>query len=429
MGIRSMLTVGVHADAESPHCLMIQSSRAERRWAESYISRLPVLVRAFINALSRHRLEETRRLELRHADVLESVGAIIWRADARTFQTTFVSREAESILGYPIESWIKVPDFWRTHIHPDDRAWVESFSSRAVQERRNHDFEYRMAVANGRIVWLRNIVKVIVENGEAVALVGATVDITQRKQAEFEAAQLRHQLTHAGRVATMGHFAAALAHELNQPLGAVVSNAESALVFLEPEPPLLDRVRVILDDIIRDGKRAGEIVHRMRTFLQQRSFATQPLDLAALVNAVIGLARPLALSRQIDLRVDCEPRLPSYGDAVQIQQVLLNLIVNAVEAVGDQPPENRQIVVRGVRHGSSVELSVSDSGRGIPPDVMPHLFDPFFTTKADGLGMGLPISQAIIDAHGGRVDVENRPTGGAIVRVTLPAGGQRDQVR
>ncbi len=422
MGVRSMLTVPISGHDSDAHVLLIQSLRDECSWPELCVARLPLLARVLVNALGRKRLEETRQVESRHSDVLESVGAILWRADARTFHTTFVSKEAEAILGYPVSSWVKVPGFWVDHVHPDDRAWVMAFSANAVREQRKHDFEYRMIVADGRTVWLRNIVKVIVENGEPVALVGATVDITERKRAEFEAAQLRHHLAHAGRVTSLGELAATLAHELNQPLGAMVSNAEAARMFLERDPPGLDRVRAILLDIARDGQRAGDIVHRVRMLLHKKAFETRPIDVSDLVVAVVGIVRPLAQSRQIALDTSLEDGLQSRGDAVQIQQVLLNVIFNAMDAVGDQPPEGRQVTVRGARCGFDVEVTVSDTGRGIPPEALPRVFDPFFTTRADGMGMGLVICRSIVEAHGGQIEVENNPAGGATVRFTLPAG-------
>lgn len=428
MGIRSMLTVPVHSYEGGAHCLVIQALRHECPWPASYVARLSVLTAVFANALSQKRIEETRRVETSHHDLLESVGAILWRADARTFQTTFVSKEAEAILGYPVESWVKVPGFWRDHIHPDDRAWVEALSSSAIRERRRHDFEYRMTVADGRTVWLRNIVNVLAEDDQPTTLVGVTVDITARKHAEFEAAQLRHQVTHAGRVSSLGELAATLAHELNQPLGAMVSNAEAAAVFVARVPPDLVRIRATLDDIVRDGQRAGGVVHRIRRLLQKQVLEMQPLDVHRLVDEVVGLARALALSRAIELSVDVEPGLPSpHGDAVQLQQVLINLLLNAMDAVIDQPVHARHVTVSAAaRDASTVELSVIDTGSGIPVEALPQIFDPFFTTKTSGMGMGLAICRTIVEAHGGDIRVENGPRGGAIVRFTLPISARRE---
>jgi signal transduction histidine kinase len=256
-----------------------------------------------------------------------------------------------------------------------------------------------------------------------------TVDITARKHAEFEAAQLRHQVTHAGRVTSLGELAATLAHELNQPLGAMVSNAEAARVFLTRVPPDLVRIQATLDDIVRDGQRAGGVVHRIRRLLQKQVIEMQPLDVHRLVDEVVGLARPFAMSREIELGVDVEPGVPSpHGDAVQIQQVLINLMLNAMDAVMEQPAHARHVTVRaGRRDASTVELSVIDTGSGIPVERLPRIFDPFFTTKTSGMGMGLAICRTIVQAHGGDIRVENNPRGGAIVRFTLPVSGLREE--
>lgn len=243
MGVRSMITVPARDGHGRSHYLLVQWLRRDGAGFDALATRLPLLTRVLVNALDRERAEQVRQVETRHEDLLEKVGAIVWHADARTFQTTFVSREAEAILGYPVESWVRVPGFWLDHLHPDDRDWVTEFTRKRVGEQRAHDFEYRMIVADGRTVWLRNIVKVIVQDGVTTGLVGLTVDVTKRKQAEFEAARLRYQLTLANRVTSLGELAATLAHELNQPLGAIVSNAESARLFLDRVPPDVGRSR------------------------------------------------------------------------------------------------------------------------------------------------------------------------------------------
>lgn len=428
MGIRAMLALAVHDADGYSHCLVIQSAH-ERQWATTDVCLLQELTRAFVNALARQRLAEARKMEAQHVDVLELVGAILWRADARTLQTTFVSREVQAILGYPVEMWINVPGFWRDHIHPDDRAWVESFTAAAIAEHRPHDFEYRMFVADGRVVWLRNIVKVIVEHGQAAALIGVTTDITTRKRAEFDAAQLRHQLTHASRVTVLGELAATLAHELNQPLGAIVSNAETALLDAALHTPPTAGLRSLLQDIERDAQRAAQIVRRVRLMLQRQEPERDWFDLERVTSAVMAIVSPLADSRHIDVKVQLEPGLRLHGDVVQVQQLLLNLLLNAVDAVADEVESRRQIRVDGALHGAAVLLSVHDSGRGIPPEALPRLFEPFFTTRRDGLGMGLAICKTIVEAHGGHIAVANHPAGGASVTLTfpLPDGGRRDE--
>jgi PAS domain S-box-containing protein len=425
-GMHSMLAIGVHDEQGHAHCLVMQS-KSDVDWSPEDISLLRTLTRVLVNAWERRHAEEARQVGSRHVDVLESVGVILWRADARTFQLTFVSREVEAMLGYPAEMWVNLPGFWRDHIHPDERDWVLDYMARAVEERRPHDLEYRMVVSHDRVLWLRHIVKVIAD-GDEVALVGATLDVTERKRAEFEVEQLRHQLMHAGRVTTLGELAATLAHELNQPLGAIVSNAETALMDATRQRAPI-RLRGILHDIERDAQRAGEIVHRVRQLIRRSDVVRQWFDAGRVVSAVVAIVEPLARSRQIDLKINLVRGLQLYGDVVQIQQLLLNLILNAIDAVSDQPEGSRQIVVRGRDRGGEVVMAVSDTGRGVDPEALPKLFAPFFTTRPGGLGMGLAICRTIVQAHGGDIRVSNRPRGGVTVSFTLRASGEGEAER
>lgn len=423
LGVQSMLTIGVHDEQGHAHCLLVQS-KSDLEWSPEDVSLLQTLTRVLVNAWERRHVEEARQVGSRHVDVLESVGVILWRADARTFQTTFVSREVEAMLGYPVEMWVKVPGFWRDHIHPDDREWVMAYTAKAIEERRPHDLEYRMVVGQGRVLWLRNIVKVIADGDDRLALVGATLDVTERKRAEFEVEQLRHQLMHAGRVTTLGELAATLAHELNQPLGAIVSNAETALMDAARQRAPI-RLRGILHDIERDAQRAGQIVHRVRQLIRRGDVERQSFEADRVVSAVVALVDPLARSRHIDLKVKLPRGLHLHGDVVQIQQLLLNVILNAIDAVSDQPEGSRQIVVRGRDRGGEVAIAVSDSGRGVDAEALPKVFAPFFTTRPGGLGMGLAICRSIVHAHGGQIQLRNQVGGGVTVNFTLRTRGER----
>jgi signal transduction histidine kinase/ligand-binding sensor domain-containing protein len=239
----------------------------------------------------------------------------------------------------------------------------------------------------------------------------------------------RHQaeLAHVARVSTMGQLASSLAHELNQPLGAILRNAEAAELFLQEPSPDLDEVRAILADIRKDDQRAGEVIERMRALMKRREVERCLLDLNLLAGEVIALVRPDAELRRVRLVVEANPALPSvHGDRVQLQQVVLNLLLNALDAVKDSPPAKRRVAVRARPAGATVELTVSDNGHGIPADRLPRVFEPFFTSKPDGLGMGLPISRSIVEAHGGRLWAENNPAGGAAFTFTLPAAKEDD---
>jgi C4-dicarboxylate-specific signal transduction histidine kinase len=215
---------------------------------------------------------------------------------------------------------------------------------------------------------------------------------------------------------------------LNQPLGAILRNAEAAELFLQDPSPDLEEVRAILADIRKDDQRAGEVIDRMRVLMKRREVQHSLLDLNLLAGEVISLVRPDADSRKVRLALEPVSSLPPVrGDRVQLQQVLLNLLLNAMDAVNDSAPDGRRVTVRLLAAGTQVEVAVSDTGHAIPRDKLARVFEPFFTTKPNGLGMGLAISQTIIAAHGGRLTAENNRNGGATFRVLLPAVGEESK--
>jgi len=281
------------------------------------------------------------------------------------------------------------------------------------------DMEYPCSSPAEFRSFLMRVVPLKTSGGGAVV---THTDVTQLRRAELEAQELRSDLAHVSRVSTMGQLSTALAHELNQPLGAILSNAEAAEMLLDADPPSLEQVREILADIRKDDERAGEVIRRMRALLRKREMGMVPLDMGDLVQDVLRLTSGDAALRKVSVRaeVDAGP-LPTRGDRVHLQQVLLNLLVNGMEAVAGNPLGKRQVIMRAGRNGTGeIEVAVSDSGPGIPPDQLPRLFEPFFTTKPNGMGMGISIARTIIQAHHGRIWAENKPDGGATFRFTLP---------
>lgn len=248
----------------------------------------------------------------------------------------------------------------------------------------------------------------------------------ESQEAHLEMRRLQAEIAHVGRVSMMGQLASSLAHEINQPLGAILRNAEAAELFLESKSPDLDEIRSILADIRADDQRAGSVIDRMRSLLKRHVLNTQLLDLSEVVGDVAQLARPDAATRRVKLRVRLPEQLPPVrGDRVHLQQVLLNLIVNGMDALNGASPENRRVTVSArVDAPRAVEVSVSDTGHGIATEKLTHVFDPFYTTKKDGMGMGLPISRTIVESHGGRLWVENNNNTGATFRFTLPLAGK-----
>lgn len=259
---------------------------------------------------------------------------------------------------------------------------------------------------------------------QATTIGGLLAQRRQRRRAEAEILNQRTELAHVTRVLTMGQLTSALAHELNQPLGAILRNAEAAEIFLQKEKPDLDEIRAILADIRKDDQRAGSVIGRMRALLKRRSLELKSLDLAELLTETVALARSDARARQVNITLQLPAKLPPVcGDRVHLQQVLLNLILNGMDSMANVPKLHRLVAVSAqTAKDGSVEVAVSDSGCGIPPEKIERLFEPFFTTKPDGMGMGLAISQTIIEAHGGKIwGGNNNARRGAIFFFSLPA--------
>lgn len=244
-----------------------------------------------------------------------------------------------------------------------------------------------------------------------------------RRRAEMEGQRLRGDLAHVGRVATVGELTASLAHELNQPLTAILANAQAARRILESDGADLTELRAIVGDIVDDDKRASEVINRLRGFLKKGTLERSRVDMGELVGQVARLVAGDAILRNVVTRLELAADLPPVdGDRVQLQQVVLNLILNGLDAMRDSGVGNRTLVLRTAREGpETVEVTVQDSGAGIEQTDLDHIFDAFYTTKADGLGMGLAIVRSIVEAHGGRVGARNIPEGGAAFSFTLPA--------
>jgi PAS domain S-box-containing protein len=313
-----------------------------------------------------------------------------------------------------------------TRVHPEDREPTRRALRRALDEKSEYSTEYRVQLPDGRERWIaaRGRVETPARAG-VVRMLGVCIDITARKQAEAEMLRLQADLAHAGRVSTMAQLASGLAHELNQPLGAILRNAEAAQLLLQSSAPDLEEIRAILADICKDDHRAGEVIDHMRALLKRRGLERVELDFAELVNEVLVLVQPDAASRKVRLAVEVPATLPPVrGDRVHLQQVLLNLVLNGMDAMTDVPAEQRRLVVRARQADArAVEVAIADSGRGVTAAKLERLFEPFFTTKADGMGLGLPISASIIGAHGGRIWAESGPTG-ATFYFTVPVGGK-----
>ena len=242
----------------------------------------------------------------------------------------------------------------------------------------------------------------------------------RRRRLEVEGRQRMAELAHMNRQATAGHLSASIAHELNQPLGAILNNVEAAALMIRSPSPNLQELESILDDIKRDDERASKVIKRLRRLLTRGAFDPQEVDLSKVVRDVVRIASAQAAARDVKLDSNlAEQPLRVNGDKIQLQQVILNLIVNGIDAIAETPNGVREIVCRSWASDAQALVSIRDTGPGIPSNRLERLFEPFFTTKQDGMGMGLCIAHAIIEAHGGKISAESRPSG-AVFHVSLP---------
>jgi signal transduction histidine kinase len=243
----------------------------------------------------------------------------------------------------------------------------------------------------------------------------------RRQLAEVQARQRMAELAHVNRFSTAGVLTASMAHEINQPLGAILTNAETVQAILKSPSPDIVELNEIVDDIVRDDRRAAEVIRRVRSLLTKTPFELKRLDLNDVARETIEFLSSLAVGRKIELvGVIASDALPILGDRIQLQQVILNLVVNGIDAMRDTPAEDRIISIRTSRVEQFAELSVSDRGPGIPEDKLKEVFEPFFTSKAEGMGMGLSIARTIIEAHHGLISARNQVHGGASFRIRLP---------
>jgi two-component system, LuxR family, sensor kinase FixL len=309
-------------------------------------------------------------------------------------------------------------------LHPADRENFQSAVLKATNGDGRYETEFRVGLPDGRMRWMSSRGRVEFNGGgKPVRVRGISQDITARKQAEAETLRQRSDLAHLSRVTMLGELSGSMAHELNQPLTAILSNAQAAQRFLAHEDADMNEVRDILKDIVEQDNRAGEIIHRLRLLLKKGEVHQQPLDLNDVVQEVLKLIRSDLVNQNVAARVELAAGLPPVkGDRVQLQQVLLNLVMNACDAMNGNAPADRQLVVRTELSGDgNVCVSVADVGPGLAPDKLEQVFEPFYTTKTNGLGLGLSVCRTIISAHGGNLRAANGAARGAVFNFTIPS--------
>ncbi|MGC8874456.1 MAG: MEDS domain-containing protein [Chloroflexia bacterium] len=351
---------------------------------------------------------ELRATQQDYLALVNSIDGIVWELDVASFRFLFVSQQAERLLGYPVERWLNEPNFWQEHLHSDDREWVLAFCAQATLEKRDHEIEYRMLAADGRTVWLRDIVTVVVEDGRPVKLRGVMVDITAQK--EMQAALLQSE-----RLAAMGQLAATLAHEINNPLQSVIGCLDLASEGLADGRDISRYLQIAREEV----QRLRRIVGQMRAVYRPERDDREPTDLNRLVEEVVALCSQTCRAANIVLAWEPGADLPLLPVAPdRIKQVFLNLLLNAIEAM----PGGGELRIRTARtrQPEGVRIEFWDQGPGVSPEVLPHLFEPFHSTKPGGSGLGLFVSYRVAKEHGGTITVESQPGKGTTFTVWLP---------
>jgi len=356
----------------------------------------------------------------RYRALVMATSHMVWRADANG-EGFLVTPEWQELTGQGEDEasnlgWLKV-------LHIKDQERSERLWKQAMMQRRMYQDEFQVRTRDRSYRYLHvQAVPILAADGAVHEWIGAAVDITQERETALTVQRQRDELAHVARINTMGQLATSLAHELNQPLTAILSNAQAAQRFLAANQADLEDVREILKDIVKDNKRAGDVIRRIRTLVKKESLEFTPLDLDNVISDVALLVHSDAILHNVRLSIEINPGLPAVrGDKVQLQQVLLNLFLNAFDAMHDCPVNRREIHVRAEQDREQMlEVSVSDRGTGLRVDNLDAMFQPFYTTKPNGLGMGLSISRSIVEVHRGRLWAENNPHGGATFRFTLP---------
>jgi PAS domain S-box-containing protein len=373
-------------------------------------------------------IDEAKKAEdrLRRSEAYLAEAQRLGHSGVSTYNETTVlygSEETYRIWGFDPAQGVPSLEGVIQRIHPDDRDRHRAATRRALDEKRGYSIAYRIVLPDGTVKHLESIGQpVFSASGELVEVVAIQIDVTERKRADEAYREAQLELAHANRVATMGQLTSSIAHEVSQPIAAAVTYALAARRWLSAEPPNFHEADDALSLIVKEGNRAGEVVGRIRALIRKAPTRKDAVAINDAVLEVIALTRTEAANHSVSVRTQLAEGLPRVqGDRVQLLQVLLNLIINAIEAMRDVGEEERELLISTRNEPDGVSVEVRDSGPGFAPAALERVFEAFYTTKPGGLGLGLSICRSIIEAHGGRLWGEANEPRGAIFQFTLPA--------
>lgn len=399
-------------------------------WRYRILTAIAVLFLTEIFLLVAVIAQDRRRLQLekllfeseeRMAFAAEAADLGLWRWEAANdrFWSTAHCRE---MFGIPLGAEYTMTAMTDA-IHPEDRTAVTLAMQNGIRSGLTYELQYRLRLGDGQLRWVRTRARSYKDHeGKVVRIAGTVTNISEHKKMQAEVERQQQSLAHLARVGVIGELSGALAHELNQPLTAILSNAQAIQRMIKQQPLNLAELESAIDDIIEDDSRAGDVIRHLRALLKKDEAHNDLLDFNDLVTNALHLTRSDLITRRVATVTQFFPgRLPVKGDAVQIQQLLLNLILNASEAMSDRLETGGVLMIASdLVANSLVHVSISDTGPGIDTEVMGKLFDTFFTTKPHGLGLGLSICRAIVLRHGGKIWAENNPGEGATFHIYLP---------
>jgi PAS domain S-box-containing protein len=418
-GHKSLLLIPVTVSDRLVRGISFHATRHYRTWSPDFVPRLRLVGQVLVSALVGKRAEAALRAsEERYREVVNSQADLICRYLPDT-TLTFVNEAYCRYFGKTREELIGRPflELIPEAVREATRRHVQSLAANPRVEANEHE----VLLPDGSVGWQQWVDHAVRgRDGRVIEFQGLGRDLTDRKRAQ----EAERRLARAGRLALLGELTASIAHEINQPLGAILSNADAAEMLLDARDGRPEEIRAILADIRREDLRASEVIRRVRSLVRGREMERRDLDVNEVVAEVLGLADGECRRRRVLVQTDLAEDLPPVlGDRVWLQQLLLNLIVNGLDAMSDTDSGSRRLALSTRRDGPGdwVEVAVVDTGHGISEELLPRLFDSFVTTRDEGMGLGLSISRSIVEAHGGRIRAENNADGGATLRFNLPA--------